>query len=223
MNDAEVRITRLERQVGRQRVMLIATGVVGAGLLVAGFAKEPPDMIETKAIRIVDAAGKPRILIGAPTPQDGRIRTDGQTASLVVLGPDGKDRVILGEAPNPHLGGRTFPRVAAAYGLTIHNKDGDERGAFTYLDNGRAVAALDRPGGDAVAMVTNEQTGFAGLTVNYENPLGKYAEGWRIGTKGDEAWLSLQDRAQGERARLSAAGSEAPRLVAKPAGAAPAS
>lgn len=201
---------------------MLALGLSGGAALLAGFAKDEPRTITAQAIRIVDANGAPRILIGAPPPMDGRKRRDAQTASIVVLGPDGADRVILGEAPNPRIAGRTFPRIDAAYGLVIHNKDGDERGGFNYIDNGRAVAALDRPGGDAVAMVTNEKTGFAGLTVNYANPLGKYAEGWRIGTKGDEAWMSLQDRAQSERARLSTAGSAAPRLVTRPAGAPPA-
>jgi hypothetical protein len=70
--------------------------------------------------------------------------------------------------------------------------------------------------------VTNEQTGFAGLTVNYDSGLGHYAEGVRLGTKGDVAWLSLEDRSEGERARLAVSGKEAPKLVTRPQGAAPA-
>ena len=222
MMEMTERLERLERQVRQQRMMLIAAGIAGAAVLLTGFAAGPPDTIEAKAIRIVDAGGKPRILIGAPPPSDGRVRKDGQTASIVVLGPDGQDRVVMGEAPNPRLDGKSYPRVAAAYGLIISDNNGSERGAVNYLDNGRGVIALDRPGGDAVSMIVNEQSGFAGFTVNYANPLGKYEEGWRIGTKGDEAWLSLQDRAQGERARLSTAGSAAPVLVTRPAGAPPA-
>ena len=216
------RLERLERQVHQQRMMLIAAGIAGAAVLLTGFAAGTPDTIEAKAIRIVDATGKPRILIGAPPPSDGRVRKDGQTASIVVLGPDGQDRVVMGEAPNPRLDGKSYPRVAAAYGLIISDRNGSERGAVNYLDNGRGVIALDRPGGDAVSMIVNERSGFAGFTVNYANPLGKYEEGWRIGTKGDEAWLSLQDRAQGERARLSSLGSGAPGLISRPAGAPPA-
>ena len=222
MIDVMERLEQLERQVRRQRLMLIAGGIAGAAALLTGFAAGPADLNETKAIRIIDAAGTPRILIGAPAPSDGRVRKDGQTASVVVLGPDGQDRVVLGEAPNPRLDGKSYPRVAASYGLVISDKNGSERGAVNYLDNGRGVIALDRPGGDAVSMIVNEQSGFAGFTVNYANPLGKYEEGWRIGTKGDEAWLSLQDRAQGERARLSSLGAAAPRLVSRPAGAPPA-
>jgi hypothetical protein len=78
-----------------------------------------------------------------------------------VLGPDGANPVILGEALNPRLDGRSYPRVAAAYGLVLHAK-GSERGAVQYLDNGRGVMALDRPGGDAVALIANEKTGLPG-------------------------------------------------------------
>ncbi len=172
MIDVMERLEQLERQVRRQRLMLIAGGIAGGAALLTGFAAGPADLIETKAIRIVDAAGTPRILIGAPAPSDGRVRKDGQTASVVVLGPDGQDRVVLGEAPNPRLDGKSYPRVAASYGLVISDKNGSERGAVNYLDNGRGVIALDRPGGDAVSMIVNEQSGFAGFTVNYANPLG---------------------------------------------------
>lgn len=220
LHPTDARLARLEAQVRRQRIALIAAGLVGTGALLAGFAAPSPKTIEAQAIRIVDAAGKPRILIGAPPPAAGRLRDDGQTASIVVLGPDGADRVILGEAPNPRLDGKSYPRVAAAYGLVLHDAKGSERGAVQYLDNGRGVMALDHPGGDAVALIANEKTGFAGLTVNYGNPIGQYTEGVRIGTKGDEAWLSLQDRAGGERARLSTAGSAAPKLETRAAGAA---
>ncbi len=220
--DAEARIARLEVQLRRQRLALLALG--GAGVIaIAGSAALPaPATIESQAIRIVDATGKPRILIGAPPPAQGRKRSDAQTASLVVLGPNGEDRVILGEAPDPRIAGKSYPRVAASYGLVLHDASGSERGAMSWLDNGRGVVALDRAGGDAVAMIVNENSGFAGLTVNYANPIGKYAEGARIGTRGDTAWLSLEDRAEGERARLAVEGTRAPALVTRPAGAPPA-
>jgi hypothetical protein len=220
--DTELRIARLERSLARHRAGLAAIGLVAIGLVVAGFAPGRPDVIEAHAIRIVDAAGKPRILIGAPPPAEGRERQDGQTASIVVLDDKGRDRLILGEEPNPRLGGKSYPRVAGAYGLVLHDQTGSERGAMSWLDNGRGVIALDRSGGDAVAMIVNEKSGFAGFTVNYANPVGKYAEGIRLGTKGDTAWLSLEDRADGERARLAVEGAEAPKLITRPAGAPPA-
>ncbi|MDB5708006.1 MAG: hypothetical protein JWL96_76 [Sphingomonas bacterium] len=217
----DTRFARLERRVRRQQIALLAMGLVaGAGLL-AAFAPAQKT-IDTQAIRIVDAHGKPRILIGAPPPVAGRLRKDGQTASIVFLGDDGADRLIVGQEPLPRVDGKTYPRVADGYGLVLHDSKGSERGAVSFLDNGRGVIALDRPGGDAVAMIVNDRSGFAGVTVNYANNLGSYQEGVRLGTKNDEAWLSLQDRPQGERARLSTAGSAAPQLVTRPAGAPPA-
>ncbi len=218
----EQRFERLERTVKRQRLALTALGMGGAAALLTAFAPARPGTIVATGIRIVDAAGKPRILIGAPPPGQGRRRQDAQTASIVVLGPDGVDRLILGEEPTVRVGGKAYPRIASAYGLLIHDAQGNERGGFAFLDNGRAVMSLDRAGGDAVLLTANDQTGFAGLVVNYQNPLGKYAEGLRMGTKADTAWLSLQDRAGSERARLAVNGPDAPGLVVRGAGAPPA-
>ncbi len=216
------RLARLERTIRRQRLALGAVMLAGAAALLAAFAPASPGTIDARAIRIVDASGKPRILIGAPAPDDGRRRKDAQTASIVVLGPDGADRLILGEEPPVLVEGKAYPRIASAYGLLIHDAKGNERGGFGFLDNGRAIMSLDRPGGDAVLLTANDQTGFAGLVINYQNPLGNYAEGVRLGTKNDSVWMSLQDRAEGERARLAVEGKAAPRLVLRPAGAPPA-
>ena len=102
----------------------------------------------------------------------------------MVLGPQGQDRVVLGEAPNPVIDGKTYPRIAASYGLTIHDATGQERGGMSFLNNGRGVISLDRANQDAVELIVNDKTGFAGLTMNYERPFGQYKETVRIGTKG---------------------------------------
>jgi len=213
------RLDRLERTIRWQRLILGAMGLGGAAALLMALAPASPGTIDARAIRIVDASGKPRILIGAAPPTEGRQRKDAQTASIVVLGPDGADRLVLGEEPPVLVDGKTYPRIASAYGLLIHDAKGNERGGFSFLDNGRAILSLDRPGGDAVLLTANDKTGFAGLVVNYQNPLGKYAEALRMGTQADTVWLSLQDRAEGERARLAVAGKAAPKLITRPAGA----
>jgi len=216
------RLDRLERTVRRQRLLLGAIGLGGAAALLMALAPAAPGTIEAQAIRIVDTSGKPRILIGAPPPVDGRQRKDAGTASIVVLGPDGADRLVLGEEPPVLVEGKAYPRIASAYGLLIHDAKGNERGGFSFLDNGRAILSLDRQGGDAVLLTANDKTGFAGLVVNYQNPLGKYAEGLRMGTQADTVWLSLQDRAEGERVRLAVDSKAAPKLITRPAGAPPA-
>ena len=212
------RIDRLELRLRRQRLAgLIAAGVAVIFIL-SSFLPGNPVYITARGLRIVDATGKPRILIGAPNETAGRKRKDAGTASMVVLGPEGQDRVVIGEAPDPVVQGNTFKRIAPAYGLTIHDSNGQERGGIAFLDNGRAVVALDRKGQDAVAMIVNDQTGFAGLTVNYEQPTGIYKEGLRLGTKNDEVWLDLADTAEQVRAGLHVRDAGAPVLELKPAG-----
>ncbi|TGD80457.1 hypothetical protein [Hymenobacter wooponensis] len=206
------RIEQLEKQVKRQRLM----GSLGALLVLAvgltSFAASKSEYLHVRGITVTDAAGKPRILIGAPTETTGRKRKDAPTASVVVLGPEGQDRVILGEAPNPVLQGKTYPRIAASYGLTIHDQTGQERGGMSFLDNGRGVIALDRQNQDAVEMIVNDKTGFAGITMNYERPFGQYKEAVRIGTKGTEVWWALSDTSEQERASLYVKGTAAPVL-----------
>lgn len=214
------RLDRLERRVRRQRLVIGAMALCGAGALLAAFAPAS-DTITARAIRIVGADGKPSIVIGAPPPAEGRLRKDAQTASIVFLDSAGHDRLIVGEEPNPVIAGKTYPRIAKAYGMLLHDQNGSERGGVGYFDNGRGVISLDRANGDAVEMVANDATGFAGLTVNYDAPLGQYQEGVRLGTKGDTAWLSLEDRAEAERARLAVEGTDAPKLVTRPAGGPP--
>lgn len=211
------RIEKLEKQLKRQRLLSALGGLVVLGTVLAGFVTRKADYLHVRGITVMDAAGRPRILIGAPNETTGRQRKDDPTASLVVLGPDGQDRVILGEAPNPVLHGKVYPRIAASYGLTIHDSTGQERGGMSFLDNGRGVIALDRKNQDAVEMIVNDKTGFAGLTMNYERPLGQYKEAVRIGTKGSEVWWALSDTAETERASLYLRDAGTPKLTVLPA------
>jgi len=206
------RIEKLEKQLKRQRLVggLAVLLVLGVGL--TGFVASKSEYLHVRGITITDATGKPRILIGAPNETTGRKRKDAPTASVVVLGPDGQDRVILGEAPNPVLQGKTYPRIAASYGLTIHDQTGQERGGMSFLDNGRGVIALDRQNQDAVELIVNDKTGFAGITMNYERPFGQYKEAVRIGTKGTEVWWALSDTSEQERASLYVQDATAPTL-----------
>jgi hypothetical protein len=206
------RIEKLENQLKRQRLISLLGALLVVGVGMSSFMAGNSQYLHVRGITITDAAGKPRLLLGAPNETTGRKRKDAPTASLVVLGPDGQDRVILGEAPNPVIQGKTYPRIAASYGLTIHDQTGQERGGMSFLDNGRGIIALDRANQDAVEMIVNDKTGFAGLTMNYERPLGQYKEAVRIGTKGQEVWLALSDTSEQERASLYVQDANAPTL-----------
>ena len=206
------RITRLERQLKRQRWAGVLAGLLLVGAVVTSFVADKPAYLRVRGITVVDAQGRPRILLGAPPETAGRNRKDAATASLVVLGPQGQDRVILGEAPNPLIKGKVYPRVAASYGMTIHDSTGQERGGMSFLDNGRGVIALDRHNQDAVEMIVNDKTGFAGLTMNYEKPFGQYKEAVRIGTKGSQVWWALSDTSEVERASIYVKDQQVPKL-----------
>lgn len=221
MMTSEARLQALERQVGRQRAVLIALAGIGLGGLLMGVARSPTT-IDARAIRIVDGAGRPRILIGAPPPADGRTRKDAQTVSIVVLGPDGHDRLTLGEMPGPNIQGASGRRIAPGYGLVIHDPAGAERGGFGFLDNGRAVAALDRPNGDAVGMMADDKSGWAGVIGMYPSAdSGNLHEAFKLGSQGRTTSFSLSDDDQRERARLAVDGDDAPTLTTHAAGASP--
>jgi hypothetical protein len=212
------RVSQLEKQVKRQRLIGAACALCLLGAGFTSFVTKAPAYLRVRGLTVVDSQGKARILIGAPAETTGRRRKDAATASLVILGPQGQDRVILGEAPNPVLHGKTYPRIAPSYGMTIHDSTGQERGGMAFLDNGRGVIALDRQNQDAVEMVVNDKSGFAGLTMNYERPFGQYKEAVRIGTKGPQVWWALSDTSEAERASLRVLDAQAPSLILRPAG-----
>jgi hypothetical protein len=214
VEDLEQRLQRAE--VRFKSLSVLCASIAILSLIISGWLVLDRRDLHVQRITIVDSAGHPRILIGAPPSIEGRMRKDAQTASIVVLGPDGADRLVLGESPNPIIQGRVYPRIASSYGLLLHDITGSERGGVSFLDNGRGVISLDRPGQDAVEMVVNDKTGFAGLTVNYQRPIGEYVEGVRIGTKGDTAWWALSDAKEQERAAIRVRGVEKPDLELKP-------
>jgi hypothetical protein len=85
---------------------------------------------------------------------------------MVFLDEEGHDRLTLGEEPEPQVGGKvltTVHRIAQGFGVVIDDGDGNERGAYGWLANGRAVITLDRPSLDAWAAIVDDKTGFAGM------------------------------------------------------------
>jgi hypothetical protein len=78
------------------------------------------------------------------------------------------------------------------------------------LSNGRAVVALDRasPSADAVGMMVDDATGFAGLLIAHPGE----AEAWafKLGTTSAEAAFEMSAKKGAPRAELKVAESEAP-------------
>jgi hypothetical protein len=93
--------------------------------------------------------------------------------------------------------------IAPGYGVVIHDGGGDERGAYGWLANGRALITLDRPGLDAWAAVVDDKTGFAGMRVEYPPDIARDSNAIEIGTKAREAFVKLKDTKEKDRAVFS--------------------
>ena len=93
-------------------------------------------------------------------------------------------------------------RIAPGFGVVIHDGDGNERGAYGWLANGRALITLDRPGLDAWAAVVDDKTGFARMRIEYPPDVASDSNGIEIGTKGGSAFFCLLDAREKERAVL---------------------
>ncbi|WP_420614905.1 hypothetical protein [Candidatus Palauibacter sp.] len=155
-----------------------------------GSAEE--DVLRARGLIIEDAAGRERILLGAPIPEAvNRVRTDTArlrelwgaqhpdieaymdsyeeynhgTNGLVILNEDGFDRLVLGEeTPDPHVG----KRIAPSSGLVVHDRIGFERGGFGVLsreDSDYVALGLDSSRGEAISLIAFD-AGMIGAYLN---------------------------------------------------------
>jgi hypothetical protein len=168
---ASLEIGALRRQVRQLQfgmLAILSAAVIGA----VGVAS--PHTLTAQRLVLADATGRERIVLDAAS---------GSGPAMRVMDSNGANRVLIGAQPDPTIGGKVYPRVAAAWGMLIFNHSGDERGGMSYLDSGRSIVSLDRPNGEGVYMTVNENSGFAGMVGNYESKqVGKTAEAFRIGT-----------------------------------------
>ncbi|MGH7150207.1 MAG: hypothetical protein ACREIU_05900, partial [Planctomycetota bacterium] len=206
---------RLERQPRRTRTALAALAVlaVGAAWQAGTAAARPGEVLRLRGLVVEDAAGRPRILLGAPVPEvKERWRRDDMTG-LLVPGEDGADRVAVGApTPAPQSGGKVGQRIAEAAGLQIMDREGNERGGFGYLDNGRVVLGLDYPGREAVALFVMPE-GYAGMLVSSDNEGGHERGGIVVDNKKGSAVIKLADRKNRERAMLLVEGESDAKLL----------
>ena len=161
-------------------------------------------VIRAQGLIIEDSHGRARILLGAPFPNVAeRVRRDASTASMLFLDEKGHDRLTLGEEPEPQVGGKVSSkvhRIAQGFGVVIHDEDGNERGTYGWLSNGRALITLDRPGLDAWAAIVDDKSGFAGMRVEYPPDVAWDSNAIEIGTRGKQAFVKLQNTEQRDRA-----------------------
>jgi hypothetical protein len=157
-------------------------------------------VLRAQGLIIEDSHGRARVLLGSPLPSaPSRARQDASTTSMVFLDEQGHDRLTLGEEPEPQIAGKVsqlIHRIAPGYGVVIHDGNG-------WLANGRALITLDRPGLDAWAAVVDDKTGFAGMRVEYPPNIARDSNAIEIGTKGNHAFVKLQDTDEKDRAVFS--------------------
>ena len=178
-DSSESRIRQLEGQVRGLRIAAASIAIALLGLAVAAFTQGQSDIVRARGIIIEDAAGRERILIGAPIPAaENRVRTDSARAreawagrfpdpdqymgyyanyrhsmhGMLILDENGFDRVAVGDStPDPNIG----QRIAASTGIQINDDRGFERSGYSVLKvNGsdRVVLGLDGPRGEGVVL-----------------------------------------------------------------------
>lgn len=208
----EIRVRRLERKLHVVKALCVALFAALLALAASSFAgrvkaAEDAKVLRLKGLIIEDSEGRARILLGAPLPEvQERSRKDATGADLVFMDEQGHDRFRVGETLPPVPG---FHRIGSAYGATILDTQGNERGGIGFLSNGknvnRAIIALDRPynpsvSADAWGAIVDDATGFAGSYYLY--PPGKDHDqiGISIGTAGEKATIAFKDRNDKDRA-----------------------
>ena len=205
----EQRIARLERKAHWYGVVILLQFFVFAVFVFSpstdrAQAQSSAKSIRTRSLIIEDEQGRARILMGAPFPRvQERSRQDSPTEAIVFLDDSGHDRLTLGRAPDPQVGGKILHRIAPSFGVLIHDDHGDERGSYGWLSNGRALITLDRPGAEAWAAVVNDHTGQANMLFNFPSNVVEDTAALELGTKGPDTFLRFNTTKGTDRAVFS--------------------
>lgn len=144
-------VQQLQRQVaelrGRVRLVTTLALLVTGGFIVSAFTPQDP-VIRTRGLIITDAAGRDRVVLGAPMAAATKDAKLAEAIGVAVLDSLGRMNVALG-TQNPLVleDGSTGTRIAASTGLTIYDpRDGKERGGMGAFEDGRANMCLDYGG-----------------------------------------------------------------------------
>lgn len=203
------RFASMEARLRRSRnltLSLAALLLAGAGIAWTGRGEatdRTDGILRVRGLIVEDAAGRPRIVLGAPTANiAGRARQDVLTG-IAYLDESGADRITIGALPDPMTAQGIRPRRTGGAGLLIHGTDGVERGGYSVLDDGTALLTIDWPGtGEGVAVSANDR--FAGVGIFHRSPPGLYREAVTIGAirENEEGFVKLTDSEGSQRVRL---------------------
>lgn len=207
------RLDRLERFVRTTKI----TALLGLVALVLLFVVEKyvlastsdDKILRVRGIVIEDTNGVPRLLLGAPASNKGRKRQDPVTG-IVLLDEHGTDRLTIGSADYDQVNGKLQRRLAKGIGVLLNDTDGNERGGFGFLDNGRVTLGLDRANGEEGAFLTvRDEDGFAGVVIK---DVGSCVVTSFGNSKENGTRLLLRDRACADRISLGMSDSLTPKL-----------
>ncbi|WP_428278160.1 hypothetical protein [Candidatus Palauibacter sp.] len=186
-----------------------------------GSAEE--DVLRARGLIIEDAAGRERILLGAPIPEAvNRVRTDEarvrevwapgfpdpdaymgyyqdyshETNGMLILSEDGFDRLVVGDpTPDPNIG----RRIAPATGMMINDDQGFER-------TGYGVLAVNGGYNVGLGLDTDRIAEGLSLVLQDDGPhgilVGTLADGIFLGSApAGHEWTGLAEEFQGLLAR----------------------
>ena len=176
------------------RILQCCLVAMAGGCLIAA-SPHTVDVMRARGLVIEDGSGHPRIVLGDAEPR-GSSGASRLSATLVFKSETGRDRVVIGQEPDPSLDGKTYPRIAPGWGMLINAPDGSERGGFGYLDGRGASISIDRPTSDALGMFVDEKSGLSAFILNYDNggKLGSYPTALEVGTRGNRAFVEASNR-----------------------------
>jgi len=205
----------------RRFVVLQAAWLLTAAFSVAVFTglssgsatdDQKTDVLRVRGLIIVDEKGRERILLGAPVPKTTERKRQDDATGMLVLGEDGADRVAVGYTPDPQILGKVVKRISPSAGINFMDKNGNERGGFGVLEDGRVNLGLDYSTREAVSLFADDK-GYAGLLIGGNNQGGNERAGIVVNNKSGRVVLKLADTKSNERLMIDVVGDSAPKLI----------
>ena len=170
MDDLSALAARVEALERRWRwTAMLAALLAGLTLAACVAARRPDDLLRARGIVVTDAAGKPRLVLGAPMAEVSDDARLAESVGLVVLDAEGRLNVALGaNTPLVYRDGSTGKRVETDAGFVIYDpRSGGERGGLGAFADGRANFCLDYEGDkEAVCMTVAPGDAWTAVMLN---------------------------------------------------------
>lgn len=169
MKTVEDRLRTIETKLWRTQFAFITllVLVVGAAIInrSASAKSSVDDVLHLRGLVIEDQAGHPRLVLGAPTPSLATRKRREGVNGIVLLGPDGADRIVISyPGLEPQIMGRVQTRSIAvpSAGFLINDAEGNERAGMGVSDDGNRISlGMDYADRDAIGLVVSPN--FTGL------------------------------------------------------------